>query len=62
MVEQQKRVKDAFRKAVPVPISLKPKHVLMLAALEKELARHKSGVIQYLIEESYKKSIIAKEQ
>jgi len=41
------------RKALCIPLSLKPKHKLMLAELEKIHSMNKSKIVQRLIEEAY---------
>ena len=44
------------RKALSVPISLRPKHKLMLDELEKVFCKNRSKIIQQLIEETYIKN------
>lgn len=44
-------------KAAPTTISLNLKYIGMLKELEFKLQRNRSQVIQYLIEEEYKKQV-----
>jgi len=41
------------KRSVPVPISLRPKHVEMLKALELTKRKNRSALIQEMIEEKY---------
>lgn len=45
-------------KAAPTTISLNLKYVGMLKELEFKLQKNRSQVIQYLIEEEYKKQVL----
>ena len=50
------KLSDA-KKARPIPISLKPKHLLMLADLENYQRNNRSRIIQMLIEREYNKMV-----
>jgi hypothetical protein len=41
------------KRAAPIPISLRPKHIEMLKALEMSKKTNRSALIQALIEEAY---------
>ena len=45
------------KRARPIPISLKPKHLLMLSELEKYMRRSRSRIVQMLVEQTYDKKI-----
>lgn len=52
------------RKALNIPLSLRPKHKLMLEELERIFSMNRSKVVQKLIEEAYiaKQSEVRKKQ
>ena len=45
------------KKSRPLPISLKPKHIQMLAELEKYMRKNRSRIIQILVEREYEQKI-----
>jgi len=48
---------SSTKRTKPVPLSLRPQHIVMLEDLEKKLGKNRSAIVQNLIEIEYEKQI-----